>query len=329
MKSLHIGFVYDCQEEYLAQGFSPEDVAEFDPAATIDAIAQALENLGHQVERVGHRGQLAQALAFGQRYDLVFNIAEGVFGPSREALVPALCELYRQPYTFSDPLTCALTLDKAMAKRIVRDAGLPTAPFALVEEEGQAQEIPFAGPYFLKPVAEGSSKGISLDSAVAERSQLPTACAQLLRRFGQPVLVERFLPGREVTVGILGNGAKAQVVGVMEVLFTEEAEGSFYTSLNKAEYTRRVRYRLLTHQPLAHQAAEIALACYRLLRCRDAARVDLRCDEKGIPHFLEANPLPGLDPQRSDLPILARLAGLDYPTLLSRILEAAWQRWCS
>lgn len=326
MKSLHLGFVFDCQEDYLAQGFTPAQVAEFDPRATVEAIAAGLQACGHEVSLVGNGLGLAQALAGGLRFDLVFNIAEGLAGFSREAQVPALCELYSQKYTFSDPLTCALTLHKAMAKRVVRDAGLPTAPFFLVENPKSLQHIPFPGPYFAKPVAEGSSKGISARCQAQDASKLQEVCRELLESFQQPVLVERFLPGREVTVGIVGNGREARVLGVMEVAFTERAETQAYTALNKEEYRERVRYRLLEDEELARQAADLALSVYGLLGCRDAARLDLRCDATGTPQFLEANPLPGLDPIRSDLPILARLAGMEYVELLSTIVEAAWSR---
>lgn len=326
MKPLHLGFVFDCQEDYLAQGFTREQVAEFDPRATVEAIAAGLQACGHEVSMVGNGLALAQALAAGQRFDLVFNIAEGLAGFSREAQVPALCELYSQKYTFSDPLTCALTLHKAMAKRVVRDAGLPTAPFFLVESPKSLQELPFPGPYFAKPVAEGSSKGISARCQAKDAHELSVVCEELLELFHQPVLVEAFLPGREVTVGIVGNGHKARVLGVMEVAFTERAESQAYTALNKEEYRERVRYRLLQDEELAHHAGDLALAVYHLLGCRDAARIDLRCNESGQPQFLEANPLPGLDPVRSDLPILARLSGMEYVELLAAILEAAWQR---
>ncbi|MFZ5805160.1 MAG: D-alanine--D-alanine ligase family protein [Acidobacteriota bacterium] len=328
MKALHLGFVFDCQEDYLAQGFTPEQVAEFDPRVTVEGIAAGLHACGHEVSLVGNGQALARALAQGQRYDLVFNIAEGLTGFSREAQVPALCELYRQKYTFSDPLTCALTLHKAMAKRVVRDAGLPTAQFFVVESPQDLREIPFPGPYFAKPVAEGSSKGISARCQAQDASTLQEVCRELLASFQQPVLVERFLSGREVTVGIVGNGRGARVLGVMEVEFTERAEAQAYTALNKEEYRERVRYRLLQDEELARQAGDLALAVYHLLGCRDAARLDLRCDETGTPQFLEANPLPGLDPIRSDLPILARLAGVEYVELLSAIVEAAWtRRW--
>jgi D-alanine-D-alanine ligase len=250
-----------------------------------------------------------------------------VSGRSREAQVPSLCELFGQPYTFSDPLTCAVTLDKPLAKRIVRDHGLPTPAFVVIERPEDAAQVRLDPPLFLKPAAEGSSKGVTEVSRITTHQGLEKTCAELIRTFRQPVLVESYLPGREMTVGIVGNEAEARVIGVMEV--TPSAGGNLdaYTALNKAEYEERIRYRLLEGEPLADRAREVALAAYHALSCRDAARVDLRCDRSGEPNFLEINPLPGLHHVRSDLPILSRLAGLSYPELLAAILDAAGRRW--
>ncbi|HKH48630.1 MAG TPA: D-alanine--D-alanine ligase, partial [Thermoanaerobaculia bacterium] len=224
-----------------------------------------------------------------------------------------------------DPLTCAVTLDKPLAKRLVRDHGLPTAPFAVVEQPEDIDQIDLAPPLFVKPAAEGSSKGVTDRSRVDSSDELRDACSDLLRRFDQPVLVESYLPGREVTVGIVGNNAEARVVGVLEMSFRNGTDGD-YTALNKAEYQTRVDYHLLDGEPLGVRARQVALAAYRALGCRDAARIDLRCDERGEPCFIETNPLPGLHPVSSDLPILSRLAGMSYPELLSQIVEAAARR---
>lgn len=325
MRRLRIALCYDLKEDYLAEGLTTEEVMELDDEETIDGIASALRSLGHTVERVGRGAELARRLASGQRWDLVFNIAEGLRGRSREAQVPALCELFAQPYTFSDPLTCAVTLDKPLAKRLVRDLGLPTAPFAVVERPEDADQVDLAPPLFVKPSAEGSSKGVTERSRIDRREELGEACADLLRRFDQPVLVESYLPGREMTAGIVGNGSEARVLGLMEVRFKDGSDGD-YTALNKAEYDVRVDYHLLDGEPLGVRARQVALAIYRALSCRDAARVDLRCDERGEPCFLEINPLPGLHPVHSDLPIMSRLLGLTYPELLGRIVEAAARR---
>lgn len=326
MRPLRIGLCYDLKADYLAAGFTAEQVMEFDDEETVAGLAAGLAANGHGVERIGRGVELARRLAAGERWDLVFNFAEGVRGRSREAQVPALCELFEQPYTFSDPLTCAVTLDKPLAKRLVRDHGLPTAPFAVVEKAEDTEGVDLVPPLFIKPVAEGSSKGITDRSRVACRADLRGACADMLLRFGQPVLVESYLPGREVTVGIVGNDGDARVLGVMEVLFKNGSDGD-YTALNKAEYESRIEYRLLDGEPLGRRARAVALAAFHALGCRDVARVDLRCDADGEPCFLETNPLPGMHPVKSDLPIMSRLAGITYAELLGSIVEAAGRRW--
>jgi D-alanine-D-alanine ligase len=326
MKPLRIGLCYDLKSDYLAAGFEPHEVMEFDEEVTIAGIEGALLGLGHQVERVGRGTELARRLAAGERWDLVFNFAEGVRGRSREAQVPAVCEMFDQPYTFSDPLTCAVTLDKPLAKRLVRDVGLPTPPFAVVETEEDAETVLLEPPLFAKPAAEGSSKGVTERSRISSRDELRETCAALLKTFQQPVLVESYLPGREMTVGIVGNGDEARVVGVMEVVFKDGTDGD-YTALTKAEFETRTEYRLLDGDALGLRAREVALGAYRALSCRDAGRVDLRCDENGEPCFLEVNPLPGLNPVYSDLPILSGMAGISYDQLLGSIVDAASRRW--
>jgi D-alanine-D-alanine ligase len=323
---MRVALAYDLKEDYLAAGFSAAAVMEFDGEDTIAGIDGALTRLGWATVRVGRGLALAERLVAGERWDLVFNFTEGVWGRSREAQVPALCELFDQPYTFADPLTCALTLDKAMAKRVIRDHGLPTAPFAVVHSPADVAAVQLEPPLFVKPVAEGSSKGVTGRSLVVDRAGLADTCAVLIESFGQDVLVERYLPGREVTVGIVGNGDDARVIAVMEVLIAAGDETAAYTAANKEEYVERVRYRLIAGEPLAEESRRIALASYHALGCRDGARVDLRCDEDGTPCFLEANPLPGLNDVRSDLPIMTRLAGHSFDELISWIVAAARSR---
>lgn len=318
-----IALVYDSKEEYLAAGHSLLEVMEFDDEGVIGGIEQALGRLGHRVERIGRGRNLARRLGLGERWDLVLSIAEGLSGRGREAQVPALCEMFDQAYAFSDPVTCGVTLDKAWAKRLVRDAGLPTPEFAVVRTPGEAAGLPMTPPLFVKPVAEGSSKGITGRSIVEAGDDLVARCTALLTDFPDGLLVERFLPGREVTVGVLGNGPDAHALAVMEVGWTDRSEVAAYTALNKDEYLDRVHYRLVEGEPLALEAAALAVAVYRALDCRDVARVDLRADADGRLAFLEVNPLPGLHPVRSDLPIMARLAGVAYDDLIGHIVGAA------
>jgi D-alanine-D-alanine ligase len=322
---VRIGLTYDLRDEYRRLGYSEDETAEFDAAETIDAIAHALTSVGHQVDRIGGIRSLTSQLAAGARWDLVFNYAEGMFGFGREAQVPALLDAFQIPYTFSDALTMALTLHKAMAKRVVRDAGIPTPAFAVIEDEADIQTLDLPYPVFAKPVAGGSSAGISAACLATAPTALAAVCRDLRHRFRQPVLVEAFLPGREVTVGIIGTGVDATVLGVMEVLFLESAEAHGYSYDNKQRYKEHVRYGLATGD-VATQAGKVALAAWRALGCRDGGRVDCRCDAAGQVQFLEVNPIPGLHPVDSDLTILARLLGVPHQQLIERILASAIER---
>lgn len=322
---MRIGFTYDLRDDYLAKGFSEEQAAEFDRPDTIEAIEAALRSLGHEVVRIGALAPLMRRLLDGERWDLVFNIAEGVRGPGREAQVPALLDAWDIPYTFSDPLVSALTLHKAMTKRVVRDAGIATPDFRLVATQSDVEAIDLDPPLFAKPVAEGTSKGIGPGSMIHSRDQLHAACTRLLAGFGQPVLVESYLPGREFTVGLLGSGAEARVLGALEVTLTDRAEPGVYSWLNKEEYDTHVVYRL-ADDATARLAGETALAAWRVLGCRDGGRVDFRCDADGVPRFMEVNPLPGLNPVRSDLAILARQAGWSFERLVGAIVASALGR---
>ncbi len=301
-------------------------VAEFDSLVTIDAIAGALESLGHSVERIGHVRALAARLVAGERWDLVFNIAEGIAGFGRESQVPALLEAYGVPYTFSDPLVCALTLHKGMAKHVARGCGVPTPSFALVATPADVAAIDLALPLFVKPAGEGSSKGVTERSRVESRPQLLTVCTELLTEYRQPVLVEEYLCGREFTVGILGTGAAAHALAPLEVTMRAGADEGTYSYRNKANWRELVEYRLLATGPLRRDVEDVALAAWRCLGCRDAGRVDVRLDGAGRPQMLEVNPLAGLTPDHSDLPIMAALSGMDYRTLIGEILRCTIER---
>jgi D-alanine-D-alanine ligase len=322
---MRIGLTFDLRSDYLETGYTEEETAEFDSEATIDAIAASLGRLGFHVDRIGHVRRLTEKLVAGDRWDLVFNIAEGIRGRSREAQVPAILEAYDIPYVFSDPLTSAVTLDKAAAKRLVRDAGMPTADFAILGANRDADTADVTFPAFVKPVAEGTGKGCGEASRVETRPHLKAISRTLRARFRQPVLVETYLPGREFTVGILGNGADARVLGVMEISFLRHDQDAIYSLEAKEHWQSSVRYALADDEE-ALQAGELALRAYHALECRDAARLDLRSDAYGVPHFLEANILPGLRPNYSDLTILADLVGLSYDQFIAEILQAAITR---
>jgi D-alanine-D-alanine ligase len=325
---MNIGLTYDLRADYLAEGYSEEETAEFDRPDTIEAVEAALRQLGHQTDRIGNGRRLVGRLAAGDRWDLVFNIAEGLRGLGREAQVPAILDLFDIPYTFSDPLVSALTLHKGLTKRVVRDAGIPTPDFAVVEGPDDADRVDLPFPLFAKPVAEGTGKGITAASKIGDRQSLVRVCADLLARYRQPVLVETFLAGREFTVGVLGTGRDAQVIGSMEVVLLPGAEAEVYSYVNKEKSEQLCEYRLGRPQEDAEVAGaeEVALAAYRALGCRDASRVDIRCDGQGRPHFLEVNPLAGIHPAHSDLPIICSLVGISYVELIGRIVRSASRR---
>lgn len=322
---MRIGVTFDLRTDYLAQGLGEEETAEFDSEVTIAGICQALTDLGHAPVRIGNIHRLIARLSAGERFDCVFNICEGLRGVAREAQVPALLDAYQIPYVFSDALTLALALDKAMTKRVVRDAGIPTPDFAVIESEDDVGVVQLEFPLFAKPLAEGSGKGVGASSLVKDRAALSDVVRDLVARFHQPVMVESFLSGREFTVGITGTGAEAQALGVMEVIFTDNADAHGYGYENKEHFERKMHYRLVDDVE-AQTATDVALGAWRVLRCRDGGRVDIRSDGQGRPHFLEVNPLAGLNPERSDLVFLTRFAGIGYNDLIARIMDSFLRR---
>jgi len=291
----------------------------------VKQLNSTLQKLGHQTDRIGNIYDLTKRLVNGDCWDLVFNIAEGLHGIGRESQVPALLDAYNIPYTFSDPLVLSLTLHKGMTKRVLRDLGIPTPDFAEVYTEADIMNINLPFPLFAKPMADGTGKGITANSIIRNENELQSVCLWLLKDFRQPVLVETFLPGREFTVGIVGTAEKATSVGVMEVILNSSAEQGAYTYENKEHYEDLVRYRRADGE-IAQQAVEIALAAWRGIRCRDCGRVDLRLDASGIPNLMEINPLAGINPVRSDLPIICSFYGISYKELIQMILESAAQR---
>lgn len=325
---LKIGMTFDLREEYLRLGYGEEETAEFDRPSTIDAIAGALAAHGHEVDRIGHIRQLVARLHAGDRWDLVFNICEGLRGIAREAQVPALLDAYEIPYTFSDPMVLALTLHKGMTKRVMRDAGLPTPAFAEVASLDDLAGLTLSYPLFAKPLAEGTGKGIDGGSILRTPQELRARCAFLLERFAQPVLVEEFLPGREFTVGIVGTGARAEAIGTFEVILGAKAEADVYSYTNKEFCEDRVEYRLVhpQHDPQVAAAVAASLGVWRVLGCRDAGRIDLRCDAAGRPQLMELNPLAGMHPEHSDLPMIATAAGISFRDLVGRIVQSACER---
>lgn len=323
---MRVGLTYNLKQDYEERGFDPEAVAEFDPPEVIEAIESALRSLGYVTERIGGVRGLVERLARGDRWDLVFNIAEGFRGSARESQVPGLLEAYDIPFVFSDALTLALTLHKPTAKRIVLQHGLPTPAFRVVERPEQADEVDLPMPVFVKPVSEGSSKGIRRNSLVQERRALRDVCAAVIRVHRQPALVETFLPGREFTVGVVGTGEAAEALGVLEIGVHPDASFAYsFEVKTHPDYHEIVDYRLPGPE-MTEACVELALGAWRALECRDGGRVDLRVDADDRPSFLEVNPLAGLHPVDSDLTILTGLLGISYEELIRRIMASAHVR---
>ncbi|MBB3236579.1 D-alanine--D-alanine ligase family protein [Phyllobacterium endophyticum] len=323
---MNIGITFDLKDDYAKDGYTEEEIAEFDRPETIEAIEYALHSLGHSTQRIGTSRALAMRLSKGDRWDLVFNSAEGMYGFGRQALAPALLDAYEVPYIFADPLCLAVTLHKATAKRIVRDSGIRTPDFAVVETIADVEKIVLPFPLFVKPVAEGTSKGISAAAKIHDRRELQSRCEMLLSRYRQPVLVEIYLPGREFTVGVLGTGSAAYVLGTMEIILKDGPDPGIYSYDNKKHFDERVAPRLVD-DATSRAAAGIALAAWKCLGARDGGRIDVRCDDAGEVNFIEANPLAGMHPRDSDLPLIARMTGVSYASLIERIVASASTRF--
>ena len=323
---MHIGLTYDLRSDYLKAGFTEEETAEFDKESTIEAIERELHLLGHTTERIGHILNLTKHLVSGARWDLVFNISEGLYGIGREAQVPSILDAYRIPYTFSDPLVLSLTLHKGMTKHVIRDCGIPTPDFALIESVNDLGKVDLPFPLFVKPNAEGSGRGISFNSRVNNPDELKASCMERWSSGNLPLLVETYLPGREFTVGILGTGAESFCVGAMEVSFRSNADDSIYSYDMKTFYEQYVDYSL-PEAEIMSLCCEMALKAWKALGCRDGGRIDVRLDAAGIPNFIEVNPLAGLNDITSDLPILARLNGYDYSFIIKTIIDSACKRY--
>ena len=320
-----VGLTFDLKKDYLDLGYTIEEVAEFDAIETIDALEQAITSLGFEVLRIGNIFSLVNFLNSGKRCDIVFNICEGMYGIAREAQVPCLLDAYRIPYVFSEPDILNLTLDKGLTKLVLKQAGILTADFNVVSHLAELQNIEIPFPLFVKPVAEGTSKGIDGYSLVRDQMQLEKSVDYLLKTFHQPVLVESFLPGREFTVGITGSGENTKAIGTLEILLNEHVPHPFYSYSVKKDWEKYASYKIAV-DPVALKCAEMAVDVWKIIKGKDAGRVDFRLDSNGNPNFIEVNPLAGLNPTYSDLPILARLIGMTYNQLISEIMNSALER---
>ena len=336
---MNIGIAFDLKpDEPLPEG-APDDLhEEFDAPVTIRAIADALREAGHAVRELGDGKPFLEAV-LREPPDFVFNFAEGTGASrSREARVPAVCEMLGIPYTGSDPLAQCVALDKDMTRRLAVEAGVKV-PDGIVlapppgDYDGDFAEFPAvlaeAGlilPVIAKPTFEGSSKGIRTRCLIRTPEEFGPTVVSLWKDYRQPVLVEEFIAGEEVTVGVLGNDPP-EVFGVMRISMKQPVEHFVYSLEVKRDYVRLIDYECPAKLPgkVLREVEEAALTVFAALGCRDVARLDFRLRD-GVPYFLELNPLPGLNPESSDLVIMAGLLGVSHADLVRRIFDAAVTR---
>jgi D-alanine-D-alanine ligase len=323
---LRIGFTFNVKRVDPKAGNDAE--AEYDAPETIDAIRDALESYGHQVMPFEATAELPRQL-METPVDLVFNIAEGVAGRNREAAVPALCELMGIPYTGSDAATLSIALDKALSKRVLLQHGILTAEFQVMETGRERLSPKLKFPLIVKPNQEGSSKGVSASASVVDDdAALRAVVRELIERYRQPALIEVYIPGREFTVGLLGD-RRPRVLPPMEILFKDKSNARpVYDFQIKQEWEKHVTYQCPADlTPAELKAVErVARETFAALDCRDVSRVDLRMTPKGELYVIEVNPLPGLTPGYSDLCLIASAAGIEYRTLIGEILDGGLKR---
>ncbi len=324
---MRVGLTYDLKDEYVPQPDDPADAAtELDTEETIGALESAIRSNGHRTIRIGNARKLLQtAQDQDLEVDLVFNISEGIEGRGREAQVPAILELLGVPYTGSDTLTMALSLDKGMSKKVFRSERVPTPDWFVAGSLAALDEWEVEFPLFVKPIHEGTAKGVTAQSLVHDMRSLRRQVSRILKTYRQPALVEEYLPGREFTTGVLGTGGAAAVLGTMEVVVSDPVEDTIYTGSSKAEFEAKVRYKpgREIEPSLRRRVEAVALDAHTALECRDFSRVDIRCDAQGRPCCLEVNPLAGLNPRTSDLAFIAGFEGISYEELIGRILAEA------
>jgi len=324
------------RELSIAELIARDEFAEWDSPVTIAAVESALSRLG-KVVRLEAKEDFPERLR-DVRPDIVFNIAEGFNGVNREAHVPAICEFFGIPYSGSDPFTLSLCLDKARTKETLTFHGIPTPRFTVVE---RIEDLDAAGklqlPLFVKPVHEGSSKGITDENLCWDRSQLLRQTRFLLENYRQPVIVEEYLPGNEFTCAVLGNGETATVLPIVGMNFDALPKGALpiYSFDAKFVWDRPENPLDIFQCParitrdLQASIERVTLDAFRVLGCRDWARIDVRLDAAGVPNVLEVNPLPGILPDPADnscLPKAARAAGIGYEELIQSCLRYAAAR---
>lgn len=328
-RPLRVGFSYNVKRVKPQVDGAMDHEAEYDSPQTLQSIRDAIASHGHEVVDLEATGDLPTLLTT-THVDVVFNIAEGFKGRNRESQVPALLELLDIPYSGSDPATLAIALDKSLAKRVVRQAGVLTPDFLLMHtgRERLPKELQ-RFPLIVKPNAEGSSKGVHSASVVRSEAELREEARRVIERYEQPALVEQYIAGREFTVGLLGE-RRPRVLPIMEVVFLDKSEPTpVYSFAHKQDWSDRVRYDAPAKvEPAMGEAIRrAARAAFSALNCRDVARIDFRVDAQGRVFFIECNPLPGLTPGWSDLVLISQAEGMEYRRLIGEILAPAIRRY--
>src|SRR5262249_25704325 len=323
---MKVGLTYNLGTDYTPTEDDPLDVvAEFDNPTTIEGLEAAIRSNGHEPVRVGDGQKLFEWLR-KNRADLIFNIAEGYNGRSREAQIPAMLEMMQIPYVGSDSVCLGVALDKVMTEQIMKAEGIATAPFLKISRIEELNGVPLRYPLFAKPLHEGTGKGIDSSSKIKTYAQLRSRINYILKTYREPVLVEEYLEGEEFTVGIVGN--PPQVIGTMQIVFDTTQVEDFYSYHVKEQYEKFVHYVCPpTIEPERLKLIEqMAMKAYKILECRDFGRWDFRGNQPANPFFPKINPLAGLNPLHSDLCIIARHNGVAYEDLIGRILHSALSR---
>ncbi|MCS6988733.1 MAG: ATP-grasp domain-containing protein [Chloroherpetonaceae bacterium] len=342
---MKIALLYNQKPEPSASAsrYESDEFAEWDAPETIEAVANALRERGEVVKIDCAPANLPRIVStlLAEKPDICFNIAEGIGAPSREAQIPALLDMMGLRYTASDPATLCLTLDKARTKEVLSYHRIPTPAFSVVESQSDIEAFLNHDPRFpliVKPLCEGSSKGIFERSVVSSPEELRRQAREAIERYRQPALIERFLSGREFTVALIGNGDGIEALPIIEVCFDHlpkesrkiysyEAKWLWDDPSNPVEV---FKCPAPIPQALADEIATMCKKAHRALRCRDWSRIDVRLDERGKPHILEVNPLPGILPnpdEHSCFPLAARMAGMDFNALINRVLDEALKRY--
>lgn len=328
---MRVGLAYDLKNAIIPEQNCPEDMLEeYDSPDTVIAIASILQNQGHEIFRLGGGKEFINNI-LNYPVDIVFNISEGLGNyRSREAQVPSILEMLNIPYVGSDPLSLAVSLDKPLTKTIVSSAGIATPRWKTIkdyEDLYKQKWTDFPYPAFIKPAHEGSSKGIRLISRINNENELFNSLPGLLKNYNQPVLVEEFIEGDEITVGITGN-APPEVLGIMRILPKGQTSDFIYSLEVKRDWENLVDYECPARLDanILQKIEGYSLKIFSELGCRDFARVDFKLNRFGEPYFLEINPLAGLNPISSDLIIMARKLGQSYDDLIIKIFYSALER---